>query len=90
MSGQLFRVGPTVTVWDKDQWFFFLHPFCNYPEYQARCTHGNRRGRRVEGGSGWVVAALQFPLSARNACPPLLIANTTFLSPLQQFVSFHV
>lgn len=44
---------------------------------------GTKGGRRVEGGSGWAVAALQFPLSARNACPPLLIANTAFLSPLQ-------
>lgn len=43
VSGQLFRVGPSVTVWDKDQWFV-LRPFCNYPEYQAWCTHGNRRG----------------------------------------------
>lgn len=52
VNGQLFRVGPTVTVWDKDQWFV-LHPFRNYPEYQARCTHGNRRGGRV--GWGWAV-----------------------------------
>lgn len=55
VSGQLFRVGPTVTVWDKNQWFV-LRPFRNYPEYQARCTHGNRRasagGMRVSRGRG--------------------------------------
>lgn len=35
------------------------------------------------------MAVFQFLLSIRNACPPLLIASTTFLRALQ-FVVFYL